>query len=132
MRKLQPGIPVTYGTFQVLKERSRQEDLGGEGYNAEHDDQHKRGELTDAAINFAAAASVQIKLGGAKGFDASPPLDGIGINWPWHRKHWKPKDHRRNLIIAAALLLAEIDRVDRAEPPAPEAETRRRRRRAKA
>jgi hypothetical protein len=34
--------------------------------------------------------------------------------WPWDRKWWKPKDRRRDLVRAGALILAEIERLDRA------------------
>jgi hypothetical protein len=34
--------------------------------------------------------------------------------WPWADKDWKPKDRRRDLIRAAALIVAEIERLDRA------------------
>lgn len=37
------------------------------------------------------------------------------VLWPWDREWWKPKDRRRNLVRAAALLIAEIERLDRAE-----------------
>jgi hypothetical protein len=33
----------------------------------------------------------------------------------WDRDSWKPKDRRRNLVRAAALLIAEIERLDRRE-----------------
>lgn len=34
--------------------------------------------------------------------------------WPWDSSWWRPKDARRDLVRAAALLLAEIERLDRA------------------
>jgi len=34
--------------------------------------------------------------------------------WPWAEKWWKPKNERRDLVKAAALILAEIERLDRA------------------
>ena len=33
--------------------------------------------------------------------------------WPWDRQWWKPKSRRRNLVRAAALLIAAIERIDR-------------------
>ena len=33
--------------------------------------------------------------------------------WPWAAEWWKPKDCRRNLVRAGALILAEIERLDR-------------------
>ena len=34
--------------------------------------------------------------------------------WPWEPRWWKPKNPRRDLVRAAALLIAEIERLDRA------------------
>lgn len=41
-------------------------------------------------------------------------LPGPTYDWPWARKWWKPSpDPIRNLVKAAALLMAEIDRLIR-------------------
>jgi hypothetical protein len=38
-----------------------------------------------------------------------------GVNfWPWDASWWKPASNRRNLVKAGALILAEIERLDRA------------------
>lgn len=42
---------------------------------------------------------------------------GLHQRWPWALEWWKPKDNRRNLIRAAALVIAEIERLDRAAAP---------------
>ncbi|MEB3421767.1 hypothetical protein VK682_24660 [Salipiger manganoxidans] len=34
--------------------------------------------------------------------------------WPWDRKWWKPTTPRRDLVKAGALIVAEIERLDRA------------------
>ncbi len=34
--------------------------------------------------------------------------------WPWATSWWKPTTKRRNLVKAGALILAEIERLDRA------------------
>ena len=34
--------------------------------------------------------------------------------WPWDREWWKPTTQRRDLVKAGALILAEIERIDRA------------------
>lgn len=34
--------------------------------------------------------------------------------WPWDASWWKPNARRRNLVKAGALILAEIERIDRA------------------
>ena len=39
----------------------------------------------------------------------------IGELWPWLSSWWKPSTNRRDLVKAGALILAEIERLDRAE-----------------
>jgi hypothetical protein len=87
----------------VLDERARQ--VTGEGWTHEHDDGHRDGELAAAAACYAASAHDD--------FPWDPPTD-----WPWSGQWWKPSDERsprRDLVKAAALILAEIERLDRAE-----------------
>jgi hypothetical protein len=86
----------------VANERCRQEAV--EGWTAEHDDEHRRGELAMAAACYTMFAE--------KGYRAEPPPW-----WPWHSRWWKPGTHRRNLVKAAALLVAEIERLDRLPAP---------------
>lgn len=82
----------------VLAERQRQ--ISVEGWTPEHDDEHTDDELSLAAASYAICDRAHM----------SPP----GF-WPWDRKWWKPSDQpRRNLIKAGALILAEIERLDRA------------------
>lgn len=81
----------------VSAERRRQ--VEGEGWTAAHDDQHTHGDLAQAAACYAIYAS---------GRSVPPDL------WPWAMEWWKPKDRRRDLVRAAALVIAEIDRLDRA------------------
>lgn len=45
---------------------------------------------------------------------AAPDL--LGFSWPWNGRWWKPTNRRRDLIKAGALIVAEIERLDRAEP----------------
>lgn len=88
-------------TVDVLAERRRQVEV--EGWTPEHDDQHKAGEIAAAAACYA-LHDVQ---GGYFG-------RWLWTMWPWHRDWWKPKDRRRDLVRAGALIIAEIDRLDRA------------------
>lgn len=87
----------------VEEERRRQltqTDLGGEGYSYEHDDAHTKGELAMAAAYFAAPDSTDHHI-----TDKLMP------------KGWTLKlsgDRRRDLVKAGALILAEIERLDRA------------------
>ena len=77
--------------LDVAAERQRQ--IHVEGWSAEHDDKHTRGELVGAAICY------------ARGW--------IAAEWSWSLAWWKPKNRRYDLVRAAALLIAEIDRLDR-------------------
>ncbi|TIX02024.1 MAG: hypothetical protein E5V57_22955 [Mesorhizobium sp.] len=91
----------------VIAERRRQVDA--EGFNAEHDDAHSGGEMALAA----AAYSIGLpRLSGSVQFGKRflPWLERL---WPWDLAWWKPTDRRRNLVKAAALILAEIERLDR-------------------
>lgn len=84
----------------VIDERERQETT--EGWTAEHDDRHGNGEMAAAA---AAYALHDIQGGWFRKWH--------GTIWPWSAEWWKPKDRRRDLVRAAALIVAEIERLDR-------------------
>lgn len=82
----------------VADERQRQRDA--EGWTLDHDDGHKGGELARAGACYALHAGTN--LGG------QTPLF-----WPWAKEWFKPKTARRDLVRAAALIVAEIERGDR-------------------
>lgn len=84
----------------VAGERRRQ--IEQEGWTPEHDDEHTRGEMATAAASYA--------VSGLEGGEAI----AIGL-WPWSADWWKPKDRRRDLVRAGALIVAEIERLDRIE-----------------
>jgi hypothetical protein len=88
----------------VAAERRRQ--IEAEGWTPAHDDEHGNGEMARAAATYALYDL------GVPGVEYVSSLDDE--IWPWSPKWLKPKDHRRNLVRAAALLLAEIERLDRA------------------
>lgn len=96
-----PAVQVdalTQAARDVLAERQRQ--INAEGWTPEHDDVHQLGELSQAAACYASQAFGQY---------------GLSKFWPWAAKWWKPsKDPRRNLEKAGALILAEMERIDRA------------------
>lgn len=78
--------------IEISQERARQKSV--EGWSEFHDDRHKGQELTMAAACYT--------------------LPGIAKStWPWDFRWWKPTTHRRNLIKAGALIVAEIERLDR-------------------
>ncbi len=86
----------------IAAERTRQ--IEKEKYSTEHDDDHARGEILSAGIAYATAAQRQ-------GMTKHPDFGGVcQMYWPWDRRSWKPKDRRSNLVKAAALIAAEIDR----------------------
>lgn len=87
---------------EIAAERRRQVEVEVEGWTPEHDDSHRRGEMALAAACYAAPKFVG--FAGAA-FGALP--------WPWDRSWWKPRDVRRNLVRAGALIVAEIERLDR-------------------
>jgi hypothetical protein len=90
--------------FDVLAERQRQQDV--EGWTAAHDDTHKCGEMALAAAAYAAFASAMT--------DGSLTIGSKAFQlWPWRLAWWKPKDPRRDLVRAGALIIAEIERLDR-------------------
>jgi len=82
----------------VLAERRRQ--IEAKGWTPEHDNQFVDRELAKAAACYA--------------------IDNAAM-WPWSMSWWKPSNSRRNLVKAGALILAEIERLDRL-PSAPSQE----------
>lgn len=94
-------IDQSKALIDVMNERDRQHNE--EGWSPDHDDTHTDGELARAAACY-----------------ASPILPGphdLPIGWPteWDAGWWKPTTRRRDLVKAAALILAEIERLDRME-----------------
>lgn len=95
---------------EIHSERARQ--IHGEGYTRAHDDAHDAGELSGAAAAYALNAACMLHpLNGTP--IENPTLVGFPEDW-----EWKPKDPRRDLVRAAALIVAEIERMDRAETAA--------------
>ena len=89
----------------VLAERQRQ--ISAEGWTPEHDDQHVDGEMAQASGCYALNA-------------AGWKTEALRGCWPikWMAAWFKPTTPRRDLVKAGALIIAEIERLDRATPPA--------------
>ena len=106
---------MSKATDDVLAERQRQ--IEAEGWTEEHDDQHADGSMALAACCYAsmAAAYAEVCTGGWSPEQIDYVRLQPGYNWPrsWSRAWWKPKNPRRDLVRAAALLIAEIERLDR-------------------
>lgn len=80
-----------------------------EGYTVAHDDSHANGELADAAACYCVSAQEQLNGVPMEPFERFTLADF----WPWEPQHWKPKSPRQDLVRAAALIVAEIERIDR-------------------
>jgi hypothetical protein len=98
----------------IYFERFRQ--VESEGFDRSHDDQHDDFSMAKAASVYAACATV--------GAADRAVMDQFGLTgvpgklqelWPlsWDISWLKPVSRRRDLVKAAALLIAEIERLDR-------------------
>ena len=107
-----PAIETTAAARDVLAERSRQQSV--EGWTTEHDDKHDAGELAKAASVYAKVAA---DLAWAEPEGVLAEAWDFSIPWPWDETTFKPsEDARKNLVRAGALILAEIERLDRVAP----------------
>lgn len=79
----------------IAEERRRQKEV--HGWTPEHDDHHDRGEIANAAADF-----------------ASTGQRPISTSWAYKSKVIDKEPRRQQLIKAAALIVAEIERLDRA------------------
>ena len=107
----------------VLDERVRH--AREAGWTNDHDDGHRNGQLAMAAACYAAPEPIYTKRGATQephyrsrlailGFIEEPAYDDP---FPWADEYDKRgrHDRRRRLVIAGALILAEIERLDRLE-----------------
>lgn len=94
--------PYKSAANDIIAERQRQ--IIEEGWKPEHDDEHDKGELAMAAVCYINETGTVNRNGGKP------------WGWPWGASWWKPDTRRRNLVKASALILAEIERLDRAAP----------------
>lgn len=81
---------MTAALTDIGRERRRQITL--RGFDDALDDAWTDRQLRDAAMAYLAKDPVY---------------------WPFSQQHFKPRGYRENLVRAAALIAAEIDRVDR-------------------
>ena len=88
---------------EISEERYRQ--IAKERFDESHDDDLHEGELGAAAAAYADPSPESYDSGGGR---LTP------TRWPFNPMWYKPKtDRRRELIIAGALIVAEIERLDR-------------------
>jgi hypothetical protein len=89
---------------RIDAERARQ--INEEKWTPEHDDQHRHGELADAARSYEWHADTTINTG--RVCQNPPP------SWPWGLGWWKPTESpARGYEKAGALYCAERDRLRR-------------------
>jgi hypothetical protein len=96
---------LTDAARAVLAERQRQ--ISAEGWTPEHDDEHDSGSMAIAAACYAIADRKDVQV------------QTLNIRMLWRWTGWadlwfKPKDRRHNLVRAGALIIAEVERIDRA------------------
>lgn len=92
----------------VALERMRQ--IEAEGYVPAHDDRYQGDELAIAGACYAMPPEQQPTLTRTESDGQAYVIPRL---WPWHARWWKPTTRRRNLVKACALLVAEIERIDR-------------------
>lgn len=91
------AVRLNRAARDVIAERQRQ--VSAEGYSLQRDDLYVKGELAEAGATYASLAGRPRSLSTA---------------WPWGARTFKPSaDRRRDMVKAAALLLAEIEHLDR-------------------
>lgn len=95
----------------IIDERQKQI---GKGYDAKHDDADMKGNHARAGSYYAAAARGQRCFGFDLVSTATEYADNITFGYPWPHETKKVEDNPRdNLVKAAALIIAEIERIDR-------------------
>ena len=109
---------------EISAERQRQ--IEKEGWTQTHDAGHRFGEMARAAACYALQStlgdperSFEAEIGGGtvmfkRKFFKVGTINISYLLWPWEGKWWKPTTPRRDLIKAAALIVAEIERLDHA------------------
>lgn len=105
------AVPEGFVIKDVINERQRQ--INQEFYSTENDDEYKQNELLRAAVCYAENV---VRRGWVFDSNFGPDVyqeEEVPDLWPWDIDFWKPKNPRRDLVRAAALLIAEIERIDR-------------------
>ena len=90
--------PISPGAMAIIAERQRQ--ISVEGFDFAHDDAQRPGELALAGACYATTPAI-------RHYGSTPDCPA---NWPWFPEWWKPRDDRRDLVRAGALIVAELDR----------------------
>jgi hypothetical protein len=103
------------GARLIQEERDRQRAV--EGWTSEHDDRHDKGELALTAACYAASSAGVSEIYNAFAVSAvrCDSSAQVAELWPfdccWDKRN--KHDRKRQLVIAGALIAAEIDRLER-------------------
>lgn len=107
------GVP-SQAMIDVAAERRRHVEV--EGWTPEHDDEHGDGSMARAAASYAYVAGISERertyVSGIFTLSNNRIIRDI---WPWAQRWWKPKDRYTDLKRAAALCIAEMERLLRKE-----------------
>src|SRR5690554_1514673 len=101
LNKMKTGIEL------IAEERQRQ--IEKEGWTAEHDSEHKEGELANAAAYYAMTDDMISFIDNAWGNDMHLHICPFDLKWLKRT----PDNRIRELQKAGALIAAEIDRLQR-------------------
>lgn len=93
------------GIELIVDERNRQ--VSDEGWTASHDDDHDDCEMLAAAVLYAASTFPDKR--------ATEVARAIPFPWDGGSDKREKHDRKRRLVIAGALIAAEIDRLSRLE-----------------
>lgn len=95
----------------ITEERNRQ--ITEEGFLAIDDDRYTKDELAKAAACYAIPFEMRRRL------VRHTVCDLVDFMWPWFESWWKPSpdDRIRELVKAGALIVAEIERLQRQNEP---------------
>lgn len=99
----------------ILNERRRQVEI--EGWSLDHDDNHTDGELAAAAATYADPANYHGDFPLYDGSGEAKVLIPRTYRWPFGKEWFKPSPENRirELAKAGALILAEMERLQRKE-----------------
>lgn len=104
-----PIMPAAW--YDIMSERLRQINVEGYTYTPEHDDAYGGGELAGAAVCYARHVSTRGWIYAEN--PAAYQDEGVPDDWPWAEEWWKPASPYRDLEKAGALILAEMERINR-------------------
>jgi len=104
--------------FARLIQEERERQRSQENWTPSHDDAHQEGQLAKAAACYAFIAGASPAKRENEVYHRNSPeivssLSIVYRTWPWKWKWWKPKTRERDLIRAGALIIAELERLER-------------------